>query len=114
VGNKIDTAIDLLKQGKSLKVGDVRLGIDETGGIEIAGWSQYLNLENLTRSVALKELEETKSLFDQMVETSTALKLFSDGKKISYSLYFDDAGKTSITICSESNGELRWYLHLRE
>lgn len=108
--NRIKTAIEFLKDGTPFTVGDIRLGVTEMGDIEVAGWSRYINFENLTKENSLKELDEIKSLFKEMIESSPELKMFIEGKDVLYSLYYDDYGKVSITICSEKKGVLKWEL----
>src|SRR5258708_4065163 len=110
MNGRIKTAIEFLKEGKSFRVGDMRLGIDESGDIEVAGWSQFTNLENITQTTCTKELEEIKTLFTEMIEDSPELKEFIQGKSVLYSLYFDDYGKTWIAICSEKSGFIKWHL----
>jgi hypothetical protein len=112
MGNRIKAAIEFLKEGRYFKVDDIRLGINELGDIEVAGWSQYSNIENLTKAICLKELNETKSLFYKMLENSSELKRFIQEKGIEYSLYFNDNSKIFISICSEKNGILKWKIVL--
>jgi hypothetical protein len=110
--SKIKIAIEFLKDGKSFRIDDIRLGLTEFGDIEVAGWSQYVNIENITKGSSLQELGEIKSLFFEMIESSSELKDFIRGKNIVYSLYYDDYGKASISICSEKEGILKWELAL--
>ena len=108
--NRIKTAIEFLKGGQSFNIDDIRLGLNEGGDIEVAGWSQYTNLENLTKDSSLRELDEIKYLFSEMIMSSPELRKFIQEKYIEYSLYYDDYGKASISICSEKNGVLKWKL----
>jgi len=109
---RIKTAVEFLKDGQSFSVGDLRLGI-ERNIINVTGWSQYSNLENLTKHIALKELDEIKTLFQQMIDASPELRIFIVGKKIEYNLYFDDYGKGSIIICSENDRALKWEMEFK-
>jgi|SRR5688572_25491760 hypothetical protein len=114
MGNRIKAAVDFLKDGKSFRIDDIRLGLIEFGVIEVAGWSQYVHIENITKNRALQELDEIKALFSQMVESSPELKDFIQGKNIVYSLYYDDYGKASINVCTEKTGILEWGLNLEQ
>lgn len=109
---RIKTAVEFLKVGQSFSVGDLRLGI-ENNIVTVTGWSQYSNIENLTKRHALKELDEIKILFKQMIDASTELRNFIADKKIEYNLYFDDYGKGSIIICSEKDGTFKWEMELK-
>jgi hypothetical protein len=109
---RIKTAVEFLKDGQSFNVGDLRLEI-ERNTITVTGWSQYSNIENLNKNQALKELDEIKTLFKRMIDTSPELRTFIVDKKIEYNLYFDDYGKGSITICSEKDGALKWKMEFK-
>ena len=109
---RIKTAVEFLKDGQSFNVGDLRLGI-ENNTITVTGWSQYSYVENLTKNQALKELDEIKTLFNRMVNSSQELKDFIANKITEYNLYFDDYGKGSIIICSEKDGAIKWEMELK-
>jgi hypothetical protein len=109
---RVKIAAAFLKDGQSFSIGDLRLGT-ENNTINVTGWSQYSNIESLTKSQALKELEEVKMLFYRMLDTSIELRKFSAGKSIEYNLYFDDYGKGSIIICSEKHGNFKWEMELK-
>ncbi len=109
---RIKAAVEFLKDGQSFSVGDLRLGI-ENNTITVTGWSQYSNIEKLTKHQALKELDEIKILFKRMIDASTELRNFIAEKKTEYNLYFDDYGKGSIIICSEKDGIVKWEMELK-
>lgn len=104
---RIKTAMEFLKDGKSFKVGDLRLGMDDGSHMYVTGWSQYSNIENLTKHQALRELEEIKILFQRMIDVSQELKEFIRDKIIKYNLAFD-YGMGAIGICSELEGIVKW------
>ena len=106
--SRIKTAIEFLKDSKSFLVGDLRLGVNELGDMEVTGWSQYTNFQNLTKTKSLEELAEIRYLFSEMLNTSPELRIFIEGRSIKFNLWFDDYGKASIGICSEMNGVVRW------
>jgi len=110
VNNKIQTAIEFLKNDRTFLLGEIRLGIIGSGSIEVAGWSQWLNIENISKQNSLKELERIKSFYSEIIAGSSELQHFVKGKDTIFSLYFDDGGKTSIAICSERNAALLWHL----
>jgi hypothetical protein len=110
--NRIKIALEFLKEGQSFSVGDLRLGIDSYNCLVVTGWSQYSNFTNLTKRNSIQELEEMKSLFSEMLNSSAELKKFAEKKCIEYVLSFDDNGKASIDICSEKDGVLKWQIEL--
>ena len=110
--DKIQIALEFLKDGQSFTIGDLRLNISNSDLLIVTGWSQYLNFSNLTKVNSLKELAEIKHLFSNMVKFSDNLKRVVVDKTIEYILCYDDGGKASINICSEKNGILEWQIEL--
>jgi hypothetical protein len=100
-------ALNLLKDGQSLTIGDLRLGIEESGSMYITGWTQYLDINNLSKAKALQELSEIKALFYDMVSDSKELEIFIVGKSLKFNLAFN-YGKGGFGICSEKNGIITW------
>lgn len=105
--DRIKTAVEFLKDGQSFKVGDLRLGVEKPGNVYVTGWTTYNNLENLTKQIALKELQEIKHLFQKMVDISPELKEFIEDKSIEFNLAFD-YGQGAIGVCSEKEGKIIW------
>ena len=112
--SKIKTAIEFLKDNHSFLVGDLQLNINGLGDIEITGWSQNTNFQNLTKKSCLQELIEIKQLFFEMLNASSELKEFIMGRAMKFNLWFDDYGKASIAICSEKNEVIEWQLSLKK
>ena len=111
--NRIKIALEFLKEGKSFTIGELRLGAEKPGIIEVIGWSRYTNFANLTKQQCLKELEEIKELFYEMVNTSLELKHFIKDQSIEFHLYFDDYGKASIALCSEIKKLITWEANIK-
>ena len=112
--DRIRTAVDFLKDGQSFKLGDLTLGITDNGDVYVTGWTQYINIENLTRDIALYELKEIKELFERMTHHSPELKRFTVDRVVKYNLAYDDSGKVGIGICEEVNGKLTWIMDLKK
>lgn len=108
--DRIKIAVELLKDKKPFKVGDIGFGINELDEIVITGWSNYINLANITKPIALQELQEIKLLFYKMVDISPDLKEFIKARDIKFELCYDDSGKVGILICSEKNNIITWSL----
>jgi len=104
--DRIKTAIEFLKDGQSFKVGDLRLGI-ERGILVVSGWSQYAEIENVNKQIALRELDEIKTIFQVMKDESEELRSFVANKKIEYHLYYN-YGMGSIEMCYEAKGTVKW------
>lgn len=110
--NRIKMAVEFLKDGQSFKVGDLRLGVENPGSVYVTGWSTYNNLENLTKQIALKELQEIKGLFQKMVNASPELKEFIQYKSVEFNLAFD-YGQGAIGVCSEKDEKIVWETDLK-
>ncbi|MGY3214463.1 hypothetical protein [Mucilaginibacter sp. HD30] len=103
---RITTGIELLKDGFPYKVGELYLGFGD-GYFNITGNSQSIDLKNITEGGALKEMEEIKRMFENMLSVSSDLKDLIRDKKLKFSLDFD-YGMGSIRICSEIDNVLKW------
>ncbi len=106
--SRVDIAVDFLQEGKSFKVGDLRLGITDNQHIYVTGWSHYSNISNLNKSIALRELCEIKELFGVMVASSESLMSFIKNKNIEYTLAFD-YGMGAIGICTDRESVIEWH-----
>lgn len=110
---RIKTAIEFLKDGLPFKVGELYLGISEDNILNVTGASQYIDLKNITKQGAIKELEEIKLMFEKMTSVSFELKNFVSNKKVKFNLDFD-YGMGDIRICSELNGILKWEADIKK
>lgn len=109
--SKVDIAVEFLQEGKSFKVDDLRLGMKENQRMYVTGCSQYSNISNITKSIALKELNEIKELFGVMVASSETLRSFIKNKNIEYNFAYN-YGMGAIGICTEINNEVIWHQKL--
>jgi hypothetical protein len=110
--SRIKSAIDFLRDKQSVQVGDLRLGINDAGDVQVTGWSNYTDFRNLNRAICLRELQEIKNIFFEMLASSEELRAFVKGKVVEYNLDYDDYGKGSIGICSERNELLLWHIEM--
>ena len=109
---RIKTALMFLKLGKFFNVAELKLSSEKKGIIEVTGWSNYISINNLTKKISLRELEEIKARFNEIVNYSTEFKKFIEDKEIVYNLAFN-YGQGSIGICSEKKGILVWETELK-
>lgn len=107
--NNFDDAVKHLKNNQWVKVNNLRFEANDDQ-LRIVGWSQYRNIHNITKSVALNELEEIKRAFFSILSASNELNLFVATKSLEYILAYNDAGKTSVDVCSEKDGIFQWLL----
>lgn len=109
---RIKTAIEFLKDNIPFRVGELYMGIDESGFLNITGASQSIDLRNITKRIALQELDEIKSIFWKMVSIFLELKDFISDKQIKFNLDFD-YGMGDIRIFSENDGVVEWKVELK-
>lgn len=105
--HRINSAIPLLKEGHTFKVGDLTFVCANDNDFSVTGWTHCIALKTLTKLRALIELNETKALFNIMTSVSPELSNFIKGRNIQFSLCFD-YGKGGLEICIEKNGEIKW------
>ncbi len=108
--NRIKNALILLKEGHSLTVDKLTLSMENEMTIKITGWISSPLLGNITKTIAISELEKIKDSFNSMVTTSIELQEYIRNKSLKYALSWDDYGKVGIEICSETEGEFEFYL----
>ncbi len=108
----IQTVIEFLNEGNPCLVDDLQLYVNDIGDLEVVGWSNFSNPKFLPKAIAITELEEIKELFVKMCDTFPELVKFASNKSKVYTLCFDCSGKTSVEICQEKNGIVRWSFEL--
>ena len=80
--HRIKSAIILLSEGHSFKVGDLTFRCKDKTHFSVSGWTHNYPLENVTQESALTELKDIKSLFSKMVGASKELSDFIKGRLI--------------------------------
>lgn len=109
--HRLRTALILLADGHSFKVGDLTFGCKDKKLFSVSGWTNNNLLENITRQSTLTELNEIKSLFSKMVDASNELSEFIKDKKIEYYLGYE-YGMGGLVICHEKDGQVIWEKNL--
>jgi hypothetical protein len=105
--HRLKTAIILLTDGHSFKVGDLTFSSNYSNHLLITGWTLSNGLENVTKEKALTELNEIKELFKQMLAVSPELADFIKNREIEYCLGYE-YGMGGLEICNETNGKIKW------
>jgi hypothetical protein len=113
MSSRIDTAVSFLQEGKFFNLGDISLDGKDPNAIKVIGWTQFKNIENLSKQQCLDELTQVKNIFAKMIEKSSRLNDYINGKNLEYWLYYDDYGKGSIGICYEKNNVIAWEMRLK-
>jgi hypothetical protein len=110
--HRIKSALALLSEGSSLKVGDLTFGSNDKTHFSVSGWTRSTRLQSLTKQSALAELKDIKLLFSKMIDASQELADFIHGRQVEYSLGYD-YGMGALRICSEYEGQIKWETELQ-
>jgi hypothetical protein len=109
--HRIRNALIILSTGHSFKVGELKFECEDNKHFSVTGWTISNDFNHVTKSSALKELMEIKTLFNKMIVYSTELADFIKNKDIEFHLCYD-YGMGGIGICTESNGNITWETEL--
>lgn len=104
--SRIKIALEFLKNNQGFQVGELLLSCKDNV-IYVSGFTSYNDLKNINKSIAIRELEDTKVKFNGYIEIVPEFNDFLKNKEIKYSLAYD-YGMGSIGICSEKNGVFTW------
>jgi len=110
---RLTIAASLVNEGRSMRVGDIRLGAEPPDVLTVTGWTRSSSLENLTRTEALAELAEIKLLFDEMVAICPNLLELAGKRWVEFCLGYD-YGMGAVGVCSERNGIITWEVELKK
>jgi tRNA(Arg) A34 adenosine deaminase TadA len=109
---RLKVAASLAKEGRSLAVGDVLVGSEDTETLTVTGWTNATSLETITTHSALTELHEIKSIYRNMLEACPDLLELAGKKTVKLRLGFD-YGMGAVWICSELNNIVAWETELK-
>ncbi|PXV57154.1 hypothetical protein CLV62_1544 [Dysgonomonas alginatilytica] len=109
--DRIDNLVLLLQDGKPYQVGDLNFGMISKNILYVTGYTNYSDLNNLSKSKALEELSCIKNTFNDMVNYSEKLRTFIQGKKIKFNLAYN-YGKGGFGICTEKDGKIEWIIRI--
>jgi hypothetical protein len=107
ITGRIRTSVEFVGDGPSLRVGDLRLGMNEADELCVTGVSRARTLRSLTKERALREMRKIREVFDAMVAVSPELQQFVREYSVRYELAFEAEGEAT-GICTEKDGAVRW------
>ena len=103
---RLECSIDFINDGLTFTVNDFVLGKSANGRIFVNGYVGYSNINNISRSVILREFKEMKDDFTELMNSSKKFKEFADPIGIDFVLLFD-TGTAAIKLCEEVDGIFR-------
>ena len=110
--SRIKSSLEFLKDNQTFKVGELVL-YHKDNTVFVTGYTNYNDLKNVNKRIALGELEDTKAEFKDYMDLVPEFLNFMKNKQIVYSLNYD-YGMGSIIICREINSEIKWEQQLSD
>lgn len=107
--NRLNAAVEFLKDGMTFKVGEYVLGVVNPNTIFVNGYSEYNNVQNLSKERATEELFQIKNDFNTIMNEAKVFLSFMKNKSIDYILVVD-TGNAGLNVCKEKNGVLEFYI----
>ena len=104
---RLTIAASMVKDGRSMPVGDVLLEAEGNDTLTVTGWSRSNALEKITKQSALGELQEIKEIFQEMINVCPDLLELAGKQRVQVCLGFD-YGMGAVRICSEADGQIIW------
>jgi hypothetical protein len=105
-GKRLELAIELLKSGNGISFHNVGIQLLKNNIALIFIPSQWQAI-NLTEKFAIEEINNAKSIINEILSTQNKLSEVLQGRKLKYVLY-EDYGMGGIDICEEINGTFKW------
>lgn len=112
INENIRKRIWLIPDGIPLKLDNITIRSNDSGKLLVIGWTNAINLSNISKENTFQELNDLKSAFSGLSKSFPELNdiVTGNGLTIEYHMAYNDSGKTGIGICSEIEGELNWYI----
>lgn len=107
--NRLNTAVEFLRDGMSFNVGDYVLGVINAETIFVNIYSDYAMVQNLNRDIAKQEFYRKKSSFITLMNDAKIFNNYVKDKSIDFFLVVD-TGNAGINICKEKGGVLEFYI----
>lgn len=103
---QLNDSIDVLKAGRSLKVGDFILEMSSNGRIRVDGYIFYNSINDIPKSILKSKLKELKENFTILINEALLFKEFSTRVGLDYYIVLDyQTG--GISICAEIEGQFK-------
>lgn len=85
--NNID--FEKITSGEGLMVDDIRIVMEKMDKLKVIGWTEYSFLENVSKQIALKELDAIKKKFEHLLEKDNRIRSLADKINVRYILAYD-------------------------
>lgn len=106
---RIETAIELAKNGNTLTVQNKNISFDKNWNLIINGFSRWNNLSSISKEKALNEIDCLKKDYEHWLGLSPKFRNIKNWRNPKYILSFLD-GKNGIGICEVDNNKINWLI----
>ena len=106
---RIEAAIELAKENKTLSVQDNHIGFNKNGHLKISGFSKWNDLNSINRERALEEIDELKDTYAHWLGLTTIFRELNGWLRPEYELNYSD-GKNGIGICKVHEDNIDWII----
>ncbi len=110
--HRVRTALEFLKDEQGFNVGGLYLSPRENE-IWVVGQTNYNDPDNLTKSIALEELNSVKHELNHYFGLVPELREHLNERDIRYCLAYD-YGMGGIELCNEQDGKIHWTYDIKD
>lgn len=110
--DEIQKKIGRIADGIPFHLGNMTIRTTDSDKLMVTGWTNTIYFKNISREKIIIEIKELKQSFFELRSSFKELEdiIINNELQVEFHMAYDDAGKCSIGICSEINGELKWYI----
>lgn len=102
----------VLNSGERLKIGSLTFKMISPVNVTVSGYSTYRFSENLTRGTTIKELNDIKCEYHELLKNDNLLQNFIAYKLVQFNLFFKyETGQALVAF--ESDGNVHWMMDLK-
>jgi len=101
-------AIGVLEIGHSIDINGLTLFVKKSKYINVIGWSEFKDLKQLTNQFALNELEDIKTVFNNMRNVVPEFSDYIKDLEVRYQLCGIPVMGLYNIVCQEIDSEITW------
>ncbi|MFA7062022.1 MAG: hypothetical protein WC156_14540 [Pedobacter sp.] len=106
---RLEASIEFINDGLTFTLGDFVLGKSANGRIFVNGYMNYINVNNIPKSVIEDDFNKMKEQFIELMSNSQKFYEFSANRGIDYFLLVDTGG-AGVKICEEVEGVFQLFI----
>jgi ASC-1-like (ASCH) protein len=106
---RLNESVDFLKDNLTFKVGDFVLGTVDDETIYVDFFTNYTQIQNVSREKAVEELNQYRDNFQSMLNLAHEFYKYAKHKRVEYNLVLN-TGTAGILICKDKNGKIDFFI----